>query len=215
MSLPFNLSVRGGGGDPKAEHHLANARRELRHPEAAPHAGGPWCRLQHDGRGHPPSGARYEYRDHRDLLAWGAEKLPRVALEKIADFLDAATDLIVAHQGEIRSRALLGSRYEANRRRRIGDPEHLAPNPEAALAALDAIPCEELDYDDWIRVTCAFKAATGGTTEACEAYVNWCQDYPYNDGDVADAKWESVQESELGANWLFRKPRSGGLNRKH
>ena len=34
-----------------------------------------------------PSGARYEYRDHRDLLAWGAEKLPRVALEQIADFL--------------------------------------------------------------------------------------------------------------------------------
>jgi hypothetical protein len=117
-----------------------------------------------------PSGARYEYREQKNLLAWGAENLTQVGPEQVADFLDAAMDLIVAHEGEIRSRALLGSRHERNRRRPIGDPEHLAPDVDAAIAALDAIPCEELDYDDWIRVTCAFKAATGGTPEAWNAY---------------------------------------------
>ena len=94
----------------------------------------------------------------------------------------------------------------------IGDPVHLAPSTESAIRALHAIPCDELDYDDWIRVTAAFKAATGGAEDAHDAYINWSRAYPDNTDEVAEAKWESVRDSALGASWLFAKAAEWGFN---
>src|ERR1051326_1513841 len=151
-----------------------------------------------------PSQTRYQYPEGRDLISWGAENLAEIDVEGVAAFLAAANTLIVERGGIIASRTSAGS-YDDGSRLPIGDPAHLAPSVGLAITALEAIPCEDLDYDDWIRVTCAFKAATGGTIEAYTAYVEWCLAYLYNDEDVADAKWESVADSALGWNWLCAK----------
>lgn len=157
-----------------------------------------------------PAGERYEYRDGKDLITWGAENLTDVDVLRVSEFLDAAIALIVKRGGVIASHTSAGS-HDDGGRLPIGDPAHLASTPEIALAALDAIPCDELDYHDWIRVTCAFKAATGGSADAHDAYVAWTLDYPDNDEDDAEAKWESVQDSSLGANWLFAKAAEWGF----
>jgi hypothetical protein len=157
-----------------------------------------------------PSGHRYQYSDGRDLIAWGGDNLNVVDVHRISEFVDAAIAVIIKYGGIIASHTSAGSHDGS--RLPIGDPAHLAPSVEVAIEALNSIPCEDLDYDDWIRVTAAFKAATGGTAEAWDAYVNWSLDYPYNDEDVADAKWESVQDSALGANWLFAKAADWGFD---
>src|SRR4029077_1535645 len=131
-------------------------------------------------------------------------------VQRVSDFLGAAIALITSHGGVITSHTSVASHGDGGRLP-IGDPAHLAPTVEIALAALHAIPCDELDYDDWIRVTCAFKAATGGTADAHDVYVDWSLDYPTNDENDAEAKWESVQDSSLGANWLFTKAAEWGF----
>lgn len=157
-----------------------------------------------------PSGHRYEYRDDKDLIAWGGDKLNNVNVQRVSEFIDQAISLIVSCGGIVASHSSSGT-HDGNRLP-IGAPEHLAPNIEIAIIALNAIPCEELDYDDWIRVTRAFKAATGGNNDALSAYVEWSLDYSDNEEGVAEAKWDSVEESALGAGWLFRKAAEWGFD---
>jgi hypothetical protein len=157
-----------------------------------------------------PSGHRYQYSDGVDLIAWGGDNLSVVEVHRISEFVDAVIAVIIEHGGIIASHTSAG--LHDGSRLPVGDAAHLAPSVEVATEALNSIPCEELDYDDWIRVTAAFKAATGGTAEAWDAYVNWSLGYPGNDEGVADAKWESVQESALGANWLFAKAAEWGFS---
>lgn len=152
-----------------------------------------------------PSGTRYEYRDGRDLIAWGGDNLVAVDEIRIGEFFAEVEALIVFVGGTVASRSIGGPAPALGGRRPIGDPAHLAASTESAIRALHAIPCAELDYDDWIRVTAAFKAATGGADDARDAYIEWARDYPDNTDEVAEAKWNSFNDSALGAKWLFAK----------
>jgi hypothetical protein len=159
-----------------------------------------------------PSGARYAYCDGKDLIAWGADNLASVDEAAIETFFAEAEALIATAGGMIARRSVGGPSATPGGRRVIGDPAHLAPSTEAAIRALHAIPCDELDYDDWIRVTAAFKAATGGADDAHDAYIDWSRAYPDNTDEVAKGKWESVRDSALGAAWLVAKAAEWGFN---
>lgn len=159
-----------------------------------------------------PSGSRYEHRDGKDLIAWGGDNLAAVDEAIIESFFAEAEALIATAGGIVARRSIGGVPAAAGGRRVIGDSAHLAPSTESAIKALHAIPCDELDYDDWIRVTAAFKAATGGADDAQDAYVEWSRVYADNTDDVAESKWESVRDSALGASWLFAKAAEWGFN---
>jgi Family of unknown function (DUF5906)/Primase C terminal 2 (PriCT-2) len=157
-----------------------------------------------------PTGTWYQYRDGKDLIAWGAENLATVDNHRIGELLNEAISAIQSAGGTIVSRNVRGS--TSSNRYKIGDPSLLAPSVQIAIEALRFIPCEDLDYNEWIKVTAAFKAATGGTAEAYEAYIDWCLDYEQNDEQVADDKWESIHDSSVGADWLFSKATEWGFN---
>ena len=159
-----------------------------------------------------PSGAHYQYRDGRDLIAWGGDKLAVVDEAGIAAFFAEIEALICNGNGTIARRSSGGPPATPGGRRVIGDAAHLAPSTEGAIRALRAIPCDELDYDDWIRVTAAFKAATGGAEEAREAYLDWSRGYGDNTDEAAEYKWDSVNDAQLGAAWLFAKAAQWGFN---
>jgi hypothetical protein len=159
-----------------------------------------------------PSGSRYEYRDGKDLIAWGGDNLAAIDEAKIDAFFAEAEVLIANAGGMIARRSIGGPASASGGRRVIGDPAHLAPSTEGAIRALRAIPCGELDYDDWIRVTAAFKAATGGADDAHDAYIAWSLDYADNTDDIAENKWNSINDAELGARWLFAKAAEWGFN---
>jgi hypothetical protein len=159
-----------------------------------------------------PSGSRYEYRDGRDLLTWGANNLAAIDEAAIETFFAEAEALIATSGGMIARRSVGGPASAPGGRRVIGDPAHLAPSTESAIRALRAIPCNELDYDDWIRVTAAFKAATGGADDAHDAYIEWSLGYADNSDAAAEGKWNSINDAELGARWLFAKAAEWGFN---
>lgn len=84
----------------------------------------------------------------------------------------------------------------------IGDDSLLARDQDDLIATLQATP-NELDYAEWVAFTHAFKAACGGSDEGYEAYEEWCLKYPGNTADDAQAKWDSVNESRLGADYVY------------
>jgi putative DNA primase/helicase len=121
-------------------------------------------------------------------------------------------------------------RYEGaagiEHRRAIGYPEMLAPGfgaegssdvlsgdlaaqPERVrriVTALQRIDCAALDYGDWFKVICAFKAAAGACEASYAFLETWCMAYPKNTPDAVRAKWESVGDTNLG--WIFLRERA-------
>jgi hypothetical protein len=93
----------------------------------------------------------------------------------------------------------------------IGDESLLARDQDELLRVLAALP-NELDYADWVTATHAIKAACGGSPEGLEAYVDWCLKYPDMTAEAAEAKWESVSESRIGADYVYQAASRAGVH---
>jgi hypothetical protein len=85
----------------------------------------------------------------------------------------------------------------------IGDASLMARDQAELLRIVSEMP-NELSYEGWINFTRAFKAACGGSVEGFEVYVDFCLRYPGNTIEAAEAKWESVDDSRLGADYVYR-----------
>jgi hypothetical protein len=62
-----------------------------------------------------PTGDRYHYRDGKDLIAWGAENLAEVDVQRVSDFLAAAIGLTMERGGVIASHTSAGSHDDSDR----------------------------------------------------------------------------------------------------
>lgn len=82
------------------------------------------------------------------------------------------------------------------------------------IAALNAIPCKQLSYDDWLHIGAALHNA-GATVDVWD---QWSQTDParYEDG-VCESKWRSFETSKL--NWnagtIFKIAKRYGYNANH
>lgn len=94
--------------------------------------------------------------------------------------------------------------------RPIGDPSLLARDQDELLRVIAETP-NELDYADWVAATHAIKAACGGSPEGFEAYVEWCLKYPSMTAEAAEAKWDSVTESRIGADHVYNVAARAGV----
>lgn len=83
------------------------------------------------------------------------------------------------------------------------NPESLLARDQDDLLRVLADTPNDLDYAEWVAFTHAFKAACGGSQEGYEAYEEWCLKYEGNTADDAQAKWDSVSESRLGADYVY------------
>lgn len=88
----------------------------------------------------------------------------------------------------------------------------LAPSIEAVKAALDAVP-NDVDYDTWVKIGVAVKAATGASEDGRELWCTWSDQYTDSQGD-ADSKWDSFRPPfKIGWDFLSRwAVREGGFN---
>lgn len=106
---------------------------------------------------HPRTGEPYRWKDGRDLGVWGAENLVPVTAAEIDALLGRLTELM-AQRG-----------YERVAGGRSGDGGSgggvsgslRAPSLAAVRAALEAIP-NDVDYDEYLKIMAAVKAATEG-----------------------------------------------------
>lgn len=85
----------------------------------------------------------------------------------------------------------------------IGDESLLARDQDDLIATLQATP-NELDYADWVTFMHAFKAACGDSPEGYAAFEEWSMQWPGNSPDLIEAKWQSVSESKIGADYVYQ-----------
>jgi putative DNA primase/helicase len=87
------------------------------------------------------------------------------------------------------------------------DEKHFARLAEA----LHAIPCEELDYHDWIKTLAAAKGACGGDEDFYHDHVlPWSLKYSDNTDEVIREKWDSIHETMATAANLFATAKQHG-----
>jgi RecA-family ATPase len=91
------------------------------------------------------------------------------------------------------------------------DPSLVASDLNALASALNAIPCEELDYDRWIAMLHATKAGCDDDPVFFEEVVQpWCARYSDNTPEMVSYKWESITTSTIGAGYVFAVARGHG-----
>lgn len=115
---------------------------------------------------------------------------------------------MVEHHGAELIDDTAGSKQE---RTPIGAPQMLG-DPEALKEAIELLPNDNLDYDDWIRLVAAIKAGFGGDEDYYPVFERWCLKYAGNTPEDVRRRWDSVTSSELGANYVFDQARAHGYN---
>lgn len=160
--------------------------------------------------GQHESGSSYLWRDGRDLLTPGLTVSP-VNAGQLKEFLAAVATLVRDRKGEIISRIDVGAAGKGGKRLPIGDPLLIARDLLTLHDALQAIPVTELDYDEWVAITAAYKAACASSEPFFhDSYLPWALGYGGNDEEVCRAKWDSIQDAALGADWIYRVARKAG-----
>ena len=97
---------------------------------------------------------------------------------------------------------------------KLGTPEaeHLkAPSLESVAEALAILP-NELARDEWVAMSHAIKAAVGGDEGFYPDYEEWCLKSPVCEPHHAQGMWDSISESRLGADYVFRRAADWGFN---
>lgn len=97
----------------------------------------------------------------------------------------------------------------AKKRKLIGDVSLLANDMDLLTSALDAIP-NDLSYDDWIRVSAAYKAGVGGKIEYYPAFERWALRWFENTPEIVRRKWDSIKDAEAGAATIFYEAKKRG-----
>ena len=153
------------------------------------------------------SGQYYTWRNGDPVTA-GADGLTQINTDQVKAFFDEL-DFMLEVAGCTHVKGSGGG--EMGERLPIGD-QSLMGDAQTVLEALKAIPCDDLDYDQWIAVLAATKAALGGDEEHYDAVEEWCLQYEDNTPEQIKAKWDSIADSEVGANYLFRHAHEHGFN---
>ena len=88
----------------------------------------------------------------------------------------------------------------------------MAAAPELLWQALKAIDNSRIDdYDEWLELLAAVKAASGGNESFFETVVMpWALSYTKNTPEIVRIKWESIHDSSLGAGYVDRVARRWG-----
>lgn len=92
----------------------------------------------------------------------------------------------------------------------LGDPRLAAPSLAEAVQALDMIDPDELQRDEWIKITAAFKQAVSTHTDddgAFKAWSDWCARYEHNDVGENLKQWRDITDTKAG--WKALLDRSG------
>jgi hypothetical protein len=85
----------------------------------------------------------------------------------------------------------------------IGDESLLARDQDDVIRTLQAMP-NDLDRDEWVRLGHSFKAATGGSPEGMDAFIEWSLKWPGGTAEAAEALWESISEAKVGADHVYQ-----------
>lgn len=156
--------------------------------------------------GRHKSGVPYTFTG-KTTLDMGAAGLRRIGPQDIEAFRNALVDAVQHAGGYIEHNTAAGT---ASATPTAVVQEGLEGNPEKIREALEAMG-NDLDYDGWITMTAAIKAALGGDEAHYDIYEDWCLMYPGNTPAEARKKWDSMKPPyRVGADYVFRKAAEKG-----
>lgn len=149
---------------------------------------------------HPRTQQPYFWREGKSPVHWGADSLTQISREGADELYRQLEGLIDLHGYEVTSRL----DKETTGARSLIDQQSLrAPSVNAVSRALAGVP-NEADYDTWLKVGAAVKAACGSEAdaEALDVWMDWSLQWPDNTPDVVLAKWESLR-APFAVGWEF------------
>lgn len=121
--------------------------------------------------------------------------------------LDAVRDALIERGAEVK---VSGAREFDAEKHAIGSVFWEETDLEELAQAVNKIPCEDLDYSEWIGLLHAIKAACNGDFDFfIDVVIPWSLRYPQNTAEVVERKWDSINESSIGASYVF------GIARQH
>ncbi len=180
--------------------------------DAPPHAFELLCSgQQYLIEGRHKSGALYEYEGGVDLEVVTSAGLTAVTAADWEALRTSLSELLKSLGATIVSVSGQGTASEADKKA-IGDESLMTADLGELARALNAIPDEELDYDAWVNVLRAAKAASGGDEFFyAEVVVPWSARKPDNTEEMTRGRWNSFSDSVLGADWLYGVAREHGF----
>lgn len=149
-----------------------------------------------------------------DPVMLGAEGLSKITAEQVVAFLDRVDRELTARGCEC-SRTAKGGTRTAGGRSKVDQDELKAPDLDELEVAMKFVPNdEETDYDTFIKIGVALKAAFADDPDrGLQAYQDWAARWKggHNDPEVVDRKWRSFNPPfTIGAEYISDKAREGG-----
>ncbi len=144
---------------------------------------------------HPKTNKPYSW-EGGDLIELGLDGLTEVSPDQVDEFLEAAREIMADAGYEVGDNSQTDS-GSVGRRTLISNPS-MSGDPEAVRKALEVIPNDNVNYDDWFKHCCAIKAALGGDEQHYQIFEDWCLQWPDNTPEIVRTKWESIYDTEVG-----------------
>lgn len=155
---------------------------------------------------HPDTGQPYEWNGAGDPLTVPIGLLPTLSEEDARKFI-ALADQLLANYGRPVGRLV---EQDEARPHTSSDEQH-AREPAKLREALEALPNEDLEFDDWLRVLYATKGALGDV--GLPAFLAWSakskKDVPAN----ATHEYKSARPSKIGAGTIYYLASAAGWKR--
>lgn len=143
------------------------------------------------------------------------DELSKVSEQQLDDFLKHCEAYLV-ERGYSPSVSRADSLQTSQDRKSIGDPS-LMSDPDLIKDALSYIPNSRDDeqteirtHDDLIPYVAAIKAALGGKSDHYSIYRDWMLQWNDNTDEYIKARWDSIQDSQVGAEFIFTKAEKFG-----
>jgi putative DNA primase/helicase len=157
---------------------------------------------------HPKTGAPYTW-NNGSLAEVGFNGLSEIDPAQLDEFRKEVR-ILMEKAGFVVKQSVSSRSPHGVKRLPIGDPS-LMGEPELVGQALEVIG-NAFRYDEWIKYAVAIKAALGGNEEAYKIYEKWCFLWPENTAEIARQKWDSFQDANIGAQFLFDRARDAGCS---
>lgn len=93
--------------------------------------------------------------------------------------------------------------FSGGLRKPLGDPDLAAPSADWLAYALRVADPNDMDRDDWISFTAAWKQAASTLLDPDDAFAQWsqwCEQYDENDPDENLKQWSDLTETQVGWN---------------
>lgn len=153
--------------------------------------------------GEHPKGGQYLWRNGHPCEL-GADHIPEITKAKADAFFAGLGDLLDCYGYELKGSG--DNATTGKNRKPLTDKTLHAPTPELVVSVLNSIPCTEESFnnrDAFVSFLASLKASLGpAADEHWPAVLDWALNYPGAEESFIAKIWNSINDAELGWEWL-------------